>query len=267
MAIITLTTDFGVEDEYVGVMKGVILSIHPDATIIDITHYILPQDLIEAAYTIKNSYKYFPVGTVHIVVVDPGVGSKRSIIAIQKSGHFFIAPDNGVLSLLFDDGDVESIVQVKNSQYFLKSVSQTFHGRDIFAPVGAHVSLGVRINDLGDTVEKGNVVHLNIKEPIRSANEILGEVVSIDRFGNLITNINSEHIAKAFPVNADTPVEISIREKKITGLSHSYENSGYHEPLAIIGSRGAIEIAVNKGNAQQYFMAEKGDIIKVIIKN
>lgn len=265
MSIITLTTDFGLEDEYAGVMKGVILSIHPGANIVDITHHIHPQDLIEAAHTIETSYKYFPSGTVHIVVVDPGVGGERPIIALEKSGHFFLAPDNGVLSLLLDDMGIDSIVHVKNNRYFLKSVSQTFHGRDIFAPVGAHMSLGVRINDLGDVIEDDHVVRLDIKKPAQSGDEISGQIISIDRFGNLITNIDGKHLANICRNGNHKPVEIRIGGKKIAGLSYSYENSKDQEPLAIVGSRGTLEIAVNKGSAQKYFMAKRGDIINVRI--
>ena len=265
MTIITLTTDFGIEDEYAGVMKGVILGIHPDATIVDITHHIQPHDLIEAAYTIETSYKYFPSGTVHIVVVDPGVGTERPILALEKSGHFFLAPDNGVLSLLFDDMGLDSIVHVKNNRYFLKSVSLTFHGRDIFAPVGAHMSLGVRINDLGDMIEEDHVVRLDIKKPSQSGDEISGQIISIDRFGNLITNIDGKHLANICRNDNDKPVKISIGGKKIVGLSYSYENSKDQAPLAIVGSRSTLEIAVNRGSAQKYFMAEKGDVIKVRI--
>ena len=149
MSIITLLTDFGTEDAYVGVMKGVILSINPSAEVVDVCHYINPQDLIEAAYLIKSSYRYFPKGTIHIIVVDPGVGGNRLIVAVKLSGHIFLAPDNGVLTLLLDEGEVDTIVRVENTHYFLNSISQTFHGRDIFAPVGSHLSRGVFIENLG----------------------------------------------------------------------------------------------------------------------
>jgi S-adenosylmethionine hydrolase len=263
MSIITLTTDFGIVDEYSGVMKGVILSIHPDVTIIDITHHIHPQDIIHAAYTIKASYAYFPAGTVHIIVVDPGVGSDRPILAVEKSGHYFLAPDNGVLSLLFDTMDNCTIVHVKNDQYYLETVSHTFHGRDIFASVGAHLALGVRITDLGDMVEKEIIKRININEPIQTKDKIKGEIVSIDRFGNLISNIGCEYFEKNSSTGSGTPVEIQIGGKRIKRLSHSYEDSKDQEPLAIIGSRGRIEIALNKGSAQQYFNAKTGDDVIV----
>lgn len=269
MSVITLTTDFGIVDEYTAVMKGVILTIHPDATIIDITHHIHPQDIIHAAYTIKAFYPYFPEGTVHIVVVDPGVGSDRPILAVEKSGHYFLAPDNGVLSLLFDTVDNSTVVQVKNNRYFLKTLSKTFHGRDIFAPVGAHLSLGVRITDLGDRVTATNIKRLNIEKPIHIEDGIKGEIISIDRFGNLISNIDCKYLEKNSLTDSRKSVEIHIGNRQIKRLSHSYEDSKDEDPLAIIGSRGTVEIAINKGSAQQYFKAKKGDDIVVyfILKN
>jgi len=173
MSILTLLTDFGTEDAYVGMMKGVILSINPQAVIIDITHQIDPQDLIQAAYIIKSSYRYFPEGTVHLLVVDPGVGSDRAIVALEMMGHIFLAPDNGVLTLLMDEGETDSIVSVENTRYFLESVSRTFHGRDIFAPVGAHLCRGLDIKNLGSPLDQQNLVHLKILKPYISGNNQL----------------------------------------------------------------------------------------------
>ncbi len=263
MSIITLTTDFGIEDEYAGVMKGVILGINPNVTIVDITHHIPPQGVIQAAYTIKASYHYFPPGTVHIVVVDPGVGSERPILALEKQGHRFLAPDNGVLSLLLDDMDVDSMVYVTNSRYFLRSISQTFHGRDIFAPIGAYMALGMELKDFGDRIGKDKVVRLAIHTPVPTKDGITGQVISIDRFGNLISNISEEYLASMCPKEKISCIEIRIGQRKITGLSQSYEANKGSELLAIIGSRGTIEIAVNRGSAQKYLMAEKGDTIEV----
>ena len=138
MSTITLLTDFGLKDTYVGLIKGVILSVNPDAVIIDITHHVDPHDLSQAAFIIKSSYRYFPAGSVHVIVVDPGVGSRRAIVALTMMGQTFLAPDNGILTLIVDEGDIDAVVRVENSDYFLKAVSQTFHGRDIFAPVAAH---------------------------------------------------------------------------------------------------------------------------------
>lgn len=268
MSIITLLTDFGIDDEYVGIMKGVILSVSPSATIVDITHNIDPQDLIQAAYVIESSYRYFPEGTVHVVVVDPGVGSNRAIIAIEKAGHLFLAPDNGILSLLMDEGKIDSIVRVENSSYFLESVSRTFHGRDIFAPVAAHLSTGVNIKKLGRPIDQKDIIHLGIEKPfISDKNELVGTIVSIDRFGNLITNIDFDSLETFCKTGTGKRPEFWIDEDKIVGLSQSYESAGLQKPLAIIGSRGYLEIAVSCGSARRHFTAEKGDKVRVILSD
>ena len=264
MSIITLTTDFGVDDEYVGVMKGVILSINPAAIIVDITHHIKPQDLIQTAYTIKYSYKYFTKGSIHIIVVDPGVGSDRAILAVEMMGYVFLAPDNGVLSLVMDEGNIDSIVHINNSSYFLDSVSRTFHGRDIFAPVGAHISMGVKIKELGTLIDQKDIVHLDVQKPhISSEGELVGTIVSVDRFGNLITDIEFESIEKFCKPGRD--LQIIIGKTRITGLSKSYESVKPQTPLAIIGSRGYLEIAVNSGIASRSFVADKGDMVRLIL--
>ncbi len=266
-SIITLLTDFGTKDEYVGIMKGVILSVNPYANIIDISHHIDPQDLVQAAYLIKSCYRYFPEHTVHVVVVDPGVGSDRSIIALKMKGHIFLAPDNGVLYPLMDEGSIESIINVDNSSYFLESVSRTFHGRDIFAPVAAHISMGIEINKIGSPTGPKELEKLSIKKPFLSdKGEITGTIISIDRFGNLITNIDLDSIRKLGKEDIGKNIEVRIGENKINGLSLNYRSVKSQSPLAIIGSRGYLEIAVNCGNAKHYFMAAKGDMVRVIKK-
>ena len=268
MSIITLITDFGVDDEYVGVMKGVILSINPAAIIVDITHHIEPQDLIQAAYIIKYSFKYFPEGTVHVVVVDPGVGSNRAIIALELTGHIFLAPDNGAFTLLMDEGNIDSIVRVEDSRYFLESVSRTFHGRDIFAPVAGHLSKGIEIKTLGAPIDKVDLERLSVKYAgISSSGELVGAVVSIDRFGNLITNIDTNSLDTLCKSGKEKKLQIRIGQNKIVGLSKSYESTLPQSPLAIIGSRGYLEIAVNCGSARHYFMADKGDTVTVVLNN
>jgi len=263
MPLITLTTDFGIEDEYVGIMKGVILSINPSAAIIDITHHVDPQDINQAAQIIKSSYKYFPKGTIHVIVVDPGVGSNRAILALEMMGYFFIAPDNGVLTHLMDEGDLAALVQVVNSKYFLKAVSQTFHGRDIFAPVAAHISNGLKIQKLGAKTDKKNIVCLDIRKPsIIDNNTLIGAIMWIDHFGNLITDIDSKILSKF--CDKEKKLEIRIGANKIYGLSVNYESAGLQSPVAVIGSRGYLEIAINCGSAQYYFKAKKGDAVKVI---
>ncbi|MCD6271824.1 MAG: SAM-dependent chlorinase/fluorinase [Deltaproteobacteria bacterium] len=264
MSIITLLTDFGIEDEYVGIMKGVILSINPSSTIVDITHKIAPQDIIDAAYRIKFSYKYFPENTVHLVIVDPGVGSARTILAAKIQGHYFLAPDNGILTPLLDDGGIDTLVFVENSEYFLESVSQTFHGRDIFAPVAAHISKGIEIMGLGRPADIKSLVRLSVEKPFIADNgELSGIIVSIDRFGNLITNIDCAILKKISCAACGLKkIKFIIGDRTVAGLSKSYNSVQLKTPLAIIGSRGYLEIAVNYGSARDFFNASKYDKIK-----
>ena len=262
MSIITLLTDFGTEDAYVGVMKGAILSINPSAVVVDICHYIDPQDVIEAAYLIKSSYRYFPKGTIHIIVVDPGVGGPRSIVAVELSGHTFLAPDNGVLTLLMDEGEMDTIVRVENTRYFLDSISLTFHGRDIFAPVGAHISKGVPIEKLGPHLGMQELIRLSIPKPyISDKDELIGTIISIDRFGNCISNINENCLNKFVKNGSEKRLEIKIGKTVIKRLSHTYTDVEPKRPLAIIGSFGYLEIALNCDNAGRQLNVEKGDTI------
>ena len=262
MSIITLLTDFGAKDVYVGVMKGAILSINPSAMVVDVCHYIDPQDLIEAAYLIKSSYSYFPKGTVHIIVVDPGVGGNRSIVAVKLSGHMFLAPDNGVLTLLMDEGDLDEIVRVENTRYFLNSISRTFHGRDIFAPVGSHISKGVPIEKFGPHLGMQDLTRLSIPKPyISNNNELIGTIISIDRFGNCISNIDENCLNKFVKNNAEKRLEIKTDKTVINRLSRTYSDVEPGCPLAVIGSFGFLEIALNCDNAGHRLNIEKGDTI------
>ncbi|MBW2603729.1 MAG: SAM-dependent chlorinase/fluorinase [Deltaproteobacteria bacterium] len=262
MSIITLLTDFGTKDAYVGIMKGVILSINPSAVVVDVCHYIDPQDWVEAAYLIKSSYRYFPKGTVHIIVVDPGVGGDRSIVAVELSGHIFLAPDNGVLTLLIDEGETGAMVRVENTRYFLNSISRTFHGRDIFAPVGSHISKGVPIEKLGPHLDKQDLIRLGIPKPyISNKGELIGTIISIDRFGNCISNINENCLNKFVKNGPEKRLEIKTGKTVIKSLSRSYTDVGSGYPLAIIGSFGYLEIALNCDNAGRRLSIEKGDTI------
>lgn len=262
MSIITLLTDFGTKDAYVGVMKGVMLSINPSAKVVDVCHYIDPQDLIAAAYLINSSYRYFPKGTIHIIVVDPGVGGSRSIVAVKLSGHIFLAPDNGVLTLLMDEGEVDTIVRVENSRYFLDSISRTFHGRDIFAPVGSHVSMGVPIEKLGSRLVLQDLSRLNIPKPyLSNKDELTGVIISIDRFGNCISNIDENCLRKFVKNGSEKKLEINIGKTVIKSLSYTYTDAEPKRPLALIGSFGYLEIASNCENAGQMLNIKKGDTI------
>ena len=264
MSVITLLTDFGTDDEYVGLMKGVILSINPRATIVDITHQIRRQDIVQAAFTIHSGYHFFPEGTVHLIVVDPRVGTERGLLALKLENHFFIAPDNGVLTLLLDEKKASSLNLITNPDYFRHPVSQTFHGRDVIAPIGAHITNGLDLNELGPEIDLQKIICLDGLGARRTEKgEIKGEVVTIDHFGNMITNIKSEQLTDCFPAGSRQKIRIKIGSNVIHGLSDSYASGRSNSPLAIIGSRGYLEIAINKGSAAQRLYAEKGDEVWV----
>lgn len=264
MSIITLLTDFGIDDEYVGVMKGVILKINPSVKIVDITHRIDPQDIIQAAYTLSASYTFFSTPCVHLIVVDPGVGTGRNILAFEKAGHVFVAPDNGVLSLVFKNEEEPKLIKVENTDFFLESLSRTFHGRDIFAPVGAHITSGVDLNRLGPIIHPDDIIRINDLSPSVSAQgDLLGKVISIDRFGNLITNIDSDALSTFCKNNSGWSARIEIGKQIITGLCETYADGAVRTPVALIGSRGYLEVAVNKGSAEKQLQAAKGSIVRV----
>jgi S-adenosylmethionine hydrolase len=247
-------------------MKGVILCINPSVTIVDITHRIDSQDIVQAAYAIRSAYRFFPSGSVHLIVVDPGVGTERSLLALELGKQYFVAPDNGVLTFLFNEKAVSSIVNLTNSNYFLETVSRTFHGRDIIAPVGAHLTRGVKLHEMGDAISLSEAVRLENLNPRVSANgEIAGIIVAIDHFGNLITNIDFQLLAPNILPRSSRRIRIRIGSHTISGIGETYENGAPNTPLALIGSRGFLEIAVNKGRAAVVLNARKGDAVQVKI--
>jgi S-adenosylmethionine hydrolase len=259
--IITLTTDFGTSDTYVGIMKGVILSINPKAQIVDLTHAIPPQDIYEAAFSIYAARSYFPKGTIHIIVVDPGVGSDRQAIVSHIDNAFFVCPDNGVLSYLLHSAENTGAhpiasVAIQNAAYYLPEVSNTFHGRDIFAPVAAHLSLGVPFDDIGPRVK--TLVRLPIPKIDTSGDTLIGQIIKIDRFGNLITNI-SKGTFEAF-LNDDVNYEIRAGNVSLNRLNSAYADTEIGEPLAIMGSLALLEIAVNGGNAEKQLGLRRGAV-------
>ena len=257
--LITLTTDFGYNDPFVGIMKGVIAGINPDAHVIDLCHDIPPQNVMAGALVLRHSVSYFPRGTIHVAVIDPGVGGARRPLLIECDGSYFVGPDNGVLSLALDGKQPARIVHLSNSTYHLQPVSGTFHGRDIFAPVAAYLSLGVATVAFGESVE--SFVRLKLPEPERTARRITGEVVYIDSFGNLFTNI-SEHDLTG--LTADNLV-ISLRDATIRGLAPNYAAAVEGELVALVNSWGLMEIALNKGSARQRTGAQIGDKVEVIL--
>jgi S-adenosylmethionine hydrolase len=243
LGIITLLTDFGTQDGYVGTMRGVILSINAGATIVDIGHDIPPHDVPAAAFVLSAAYPYFTEDSIHVVVVDPGVGSARRGLAVRTPGGTFVAPDNGVLSYVYARESSYEAVELTERRFWLSPVSQTFHGRDVFAPVAAHLSLGVPFAELGPPI--GDPQRFVVPQPeLRADGTVEGQILHVDRFGNLITNV-SPHMLPA------DKVIIHIADQPIRGLLPAYAKVPDGELLALVGSHGYVEIAVRNGSAAQ----------------
>ena len=245
MAIITLTTDFGSSDHYTGVVKGVILGIDPQAIIVDLTHQVARHEISSAAFLLLAAHRYFPSGTIHLVVVDPGVGSQRRLLAARSGGSFYVAPDNGVISYLLDLGQHWELRWLDNLDYRLPRVGDTFHGRDILAPAAAYLSKGLPLEQLGGPAAASDLVRLPPLAPDISGDSIIGRVVYIDHFGNLTTNIPLADLWSG-PF-ADITIEIG--PIKLDGLVRAYAEVEPGAMMAIGGSSGFLEIARNMGRA------------------
>ena len=245
MKFVAITTDFGTKDPYVATMKGVILSINPEVRIVDITHEIEPGNIHEAAYILKEAYKFFPKGTIHVAVVDPGVGGKRRPIAIKIEDFFFVGPDNGLFWPIIEQSKPSLIIHLNNRKFFLPHISNTFHGRDIFAPVAGHISKGVELKNMGLPIN--DPVVLSIERPILLKDRIVGQVIRVDHFGNLITNISEQDIVSQFGNKDD--LEIEVAGIKIFHISKAYSDVKPKMLLAIIGSTGFLEISANLASA------------------
>lgn len=245
--IITLTTDFGLSDPYVPMMKGVILSINPAVQLIDISHKVGAGSMFQAAYLIQETYPFFPRGTVHVVVVDPGVGGGRRPIAVEMEGHFFVGPDNGIFWPVIEKQDSPVIVHLSDENFFLSAISRTFHGRDIFAPVAAHISSGIDLKIMGPTIT--DPVKLSFPKPQQKGDILYGQVVWVDNFGNLITNIH--RVDLELFLKSAKPV-IKVGELVIEEIRYVYESVAEGEPLALFGSSCYLEIAVSVGRASEY---------------
>jgi hypothetical protein len=248
--IITLTTDFGLSDPFVGIMKGVILSIAPGAQIVDISHEIHSYDILEAAFLFQSAYPYFPKGTVHIVVVDPGVGSARRPLAAASHGHMFIAPDNGVLSTALEN----DVYHIKNESLFLNSISRTFHGRDIFAPVAAHLASGTPLDSVGPRIL--DFVKRPLPKPSPQGDKLMATVLRIDKFGNIITNLRRSDLK-------DADFTIHVAGRPITRLCGAFSEADPGEFFAVEGSTGFIELALNQGSAADRLNVQRGAEIEV----
>ncbi len=258
--LITLLTDFGTEDNYVGAMKGVILSINPNATIVDISHQIPPQDVMAGAFVLSQATPFFPRSTIHIAVVDPGVGGKRKPVLIQTDRYFFVGPDNGIFSIALQNERIRQKIHLTNKNYFLGHISPTFHGRDIFSPVGAYLSHKYDPSVFGKRIK--TTAKLNIKKPHVTNGKITGQIIYIDRFGNLITNIDEGLLKKVFE-NREFRVEVcnNIIKKFIPAYAYAKKE----EIISLIGSSGFLEIAKRDADAGQEIGAEKGDLVEIIL--
>jgi S-adenosylmethionine hydrolase len=242
MAIVTLLTDFGTADHFVGVVKGVILGICPAARIVDITHEVKPFEIVEAGFLLTQSWRYFPAGTIHVAVVDPGVGTARRAILVEAGGHFFVAPDNGLLSLVFAEEERHRVREITAKRYFRHPVSQTFHGRDVFAPVAGHLAAGVAAAKFGKRIE--DATRFPFAGPVQTARRNwTGSIAQIDRFGNLITNF------KVGEFGARQPFELMAGLRTVSRIEMNYEAAGMGELFVIAGSSGYFEIAVGQGSA------------------
>jgi S-adenosylmethionine hydrolase len=251
--ILTLTTDFGRSDHYAGVLHGVILGVCPAARIVDLTHDVTPYEIPEAAYTIAQAWRYFPKRTVHVVVVDPGVGTSRRPILMEAGGHYFIAPDNGVLSMVAAACEKRKVRAITNEKLFLQPVSRTFHGRDIFAPAAAHLAAGLAPARLGRLVE--DYLTLDFHKPVRTGKRTWqGRILKIDRFGNLITNFHRDE----FPSLAASNCELAIGPHRVSVLATNYNQTSPGELFLIYGSGGYVEVSAAEASAARIVGCEVG---------
>lgn len=265
LPIIAQLTDFSWHNWYLGVMKGVILEINPAARIVDLCHDISSQDVREGSFVLSNSFRYFPPGTVFLCVVDPGVGTNRKNLIVETDRYYFVAPDNGILSSVLESGNVRSVHYVQPGKYTLPLKGSTFFGRDVFAPVAAHLSLGVAPEEMGE--EAKSVLTVSPLRPyVNKRGMISGRAVYVDTFGNIITNINGEYLSKAY--GGTVPYEditIRLAGKTIKGIKKYYEQCEQGELMALIDSWDCLEIAVNRGNAFEYLGIEEKKSLEIFL--
>jgi S-adenosylmethionine hydrolase len=261
--IVTLITDFDTADHFVGTMKGVILNINPDVEIVDICHEVASYDIFEAAFTLAQSYRFFPPETIHLVVVDPGVGTARRPLLACTSAYKFVAPDNGVLSLIYEREENVEVRHITSDHYFLNPVSNTFQGRDVFAPVVGWLSKRVEVDKFGDLVI--DYTKFTSPKPKRvSDNLIKGVILKVDKFGNVITNLTPEDVPQLFSENPP-PFKIIINQQEITRLNLAYSMGKPSEIFAIVGSSGYIEICTNRGSAAKTLSVNRGVEVGVML--
>lgn len=262
--LITLLTDYGTRDSFVASMKGMILKTNPQAQFIDITHEIAAQDIWEAAFTLRSVCNQFPKGTIHLAVVDPGVGSGRRPIIVVNESYYFVGPDNGLFSLIYRDSERLRVNAITATHYFTQQTGPTFHGRDIFAPVAAWLTKGIPSGNFGEEVT--DFVKLNVPVPKRTEKTIDGHVVHIDRFGNLITNITVKELQDILSDSGKTAaLTLTVGAKEIRGLKKFYAEAAPGQPGAIINSDGHLEIFLFRQNARQVLSAKRGEVVRITL--
>ncbi len=251
--IITLTTDFGINDYLVGSMKGVIANINPAARIVDINHNVTQFDILDGALTIANTYPYFPPRTIHVVVVDPGVGTERRPLLVSGEKQYFIAPDNGVLSMIFERESC-TVRHITAEHYFLNPISPTFHGRDVFAPTAAWLSKAFQTEAFGEIIT--DYVRFTMPKAKPDGQGIKGVVLRVDAFGNLMTNLTAENVPAVAVASGE--IKLAINGKEVRKFVQTFGMGAPGEPVALFGSAGFIEVAVNRGNAARTLGANRG---------
>ncbi|MBI5562385.1 MAG: SAM-dependent chlorinase/fluorinase [Deltaproteobacteria bacterium] len=257
-AVITLTTDFGLKDPYQAAMKGAILTVNPGAVIVDVTHLVAHCDIAQGALMLDGAYRWFPPGTIHVAVVDPGVGGKRRAILVETARYAFVGPDNGIFSLVCARERVSRAVHLTGKRYFSAPVSPTFHGRDVFGPVAAALSLGKAPSVFGPEIPVASLVRLELPAAKKNKGTLTGSVIHVDSFGNLITNINRSDLPQDCSV-----IRVRMKGISVKGLSESYSGAAPGRPAAIIGSTGLLEIALNGASASDVLGVKEGERVRV----
>lgn len=255
MPIVTLTTDFGHQDHYVGAMKGVILGLAPKATLVDITHGIRAYDIIHGAFILRQIWAYYPIGTIHVAVVDPGVGTDRRILVGRYSGRIIIAPDNGLVTLIHRDAELEVMRVAENNRLWPRMESSTFHGRDVMAPIAGHVARGTKLEDVGPATDHVDMLQLP-EATLNRDQSVTGEVLFVDRFGSLVTNITRQDISLV--QNRRPDAQVYVGDQLAGPIRQTYGDVGVGEPLALMGSSDVLEVAVNQGRAVDHFQWTTG---------
>ncbi len=261
LPVVTLLTDFGDRDYFVASMKGVILNINPQTRIVDLSHQVTPHQIGQAAYLLKSCYRYFPEGTIHLAIVDPGVGSRRRALLVNSSRYFFMAPDNGLLTYIFNEETDVEVRQIENKQYRLDSEGATFDGRDLFAPAAAWLTKGQPVGSFGRLIH--DYARLAIPEPRWEQQALVGQIVYVDHFGNLISNLTSFHLNEVRSVTQHTTPRIRLGNLTIESLVASYSDGSSETPCALINSNGQLEIFLKEAPASDRLKMGQGEPIKI----